>query len=873
MRARILRVVLRLGVLTCAVLMFSGTAAAQSEDDASDQPSELVTPPKLVRFVEADYPEAEKVLGKEATVELALSIGADGRVTEVEVLESAGEAFDLAAAAAARQFIFEPARRDWEPVPAKIRYRYVFELNPPETEVTTGWLSGIVLFAKDETPAVGMTIEIASKDRRVVRDFVTGKDGSFVATDLEPGTYTVTVFGQDVEQVRNEEEIIAGQATEVIYRLGARKGTEVYEGFGATAVIEPPPREVVKRTLSAAELSRIPGTRGDALRAIEILPGVARPPLGLGLLIIRGSAPGDSETFVEGIPVPLLYHFGGLTSVINSRLLQQIDFVPGNFSTRFGRRTGGIIEVKLRDPAEDRFHGIAEINVIDAYVLAEGPISDKVGVAAAARRSLIDLVFPALAPDDIGVVAAPVYYDYQFLLTYKPSNRDRLRLFAYGSNDRFELLFEETLGDDPAIRGNASLLTRFNYVQLDWDRKISPDIEQELDIQSGVIRLDLQLQDEFLFEGTFYQTYARGEWRARITDAVSITGGFDLFLSPSRIVFRGPQPQQTEGAGSQAQPLAGQPEVFVDTFQTFVRPGVYLESELKLGNFTTLILGTRLDYFSEIDRFAFDPRATTVFQVRDDMRVSLGVGIYSQAPEFQESNEDIGNPNLKPIRSLHVGAGYEIDPLPGMTFGVEGFYKHLWDRVIATPNGEEPFFITGGVGRIYGAEFAAQIRPTEGEGEGSRRWFGYLSYTLSRSERRDGPGEPWRLFDFDQTHILTLSFIYRFPRRWEIGGTFRLVSGNPQTPVVGSVYDALNDVYIPIDGRINSIRDPLFHRLDVRIEKQWKFNRWLLALFLDIQNVYNQQNREGILYNFDFSESTPLTGLPIIPALGLRGEL
>ncbi|MBW1755697.1 MAG: hypothetical protein JRJ80_05955, partial [Deltaproteobacteria bacterium] len=70
----------------------------------------------------------------------------------------------------------------------------------------------------------------------------------------------------------------------------------------------------MKRTIDKDELTRIPGTRGDALRAVELLPGVARPPFGIGLLIVRGSAPQDSESFIDGIPVPLIYHFGGLTS-------------------------------------------------------------------------------------------------------------------------------------------------------------------------------------------------------------------------------------------------------------------------------------------------------------------------------------------------------------------------------------------------------------------------------------------------------------------------------------------------------------------------------------------------------------------------------
>jgi hypothetical protein len=100
-----------------------------------------------------------------------------------------------------------------------------------------------------------------------------------------------------------------------------------------------------------------------------------------------------------------------------------------------------------------------------------------------------------------------------------------------------------------------------------------------------------------------------------------------------------------------------------------------------------------------------------------------------------------------------------------------------------------------------------------------------------------------------------------------------VVSGNPNTPVIGSIYDALNDVYIPIDGRVNTLRNPLFHQLDIRIQKKWIFEGWKLAVFLDVRNVYNQQNQEGIIFNYDFSQQTPLLGLPIIPSLGIRGEL
>jgi TonB family protein len=856
------------GALLVVCILSSGAKAQQSIQVAPEaEKKPLVTPPKLVRFVEADYPKSEDEEPEEAVVELDIVVGKDGLVTEASVARSAGEAFDEAALAAARQFVFEPARKDWEPIAARIRYRYVFELKAPPEEITTGWLSGAVLLAEDDSPAGAVAVEILNERNQLVRDLMTGANGTFVAIDLEPGKYEVNVLGGEYGDLKVKEELVAGQVTQVIYRLGAKKKA-AYSGFGATAVIDAPPREVVKRTIDKEELTRIPGTRGDALRAVELLPGVARPPFGIGLLIVRGAAPQDSESFIDGIPVPLIYHFGGLTSIYNSYMLEKIDFYPGNFSVRYGRRTGGILEVTTRDPARDRIHGVAEISVIDTFVTLEAPLTDKISISGGLRRSLIDLIFPAVVPDDIGVRQAPVYLDYQFKLNFWPTKRDRVRISAYGSNDRLELILEEAEGDDPAIRGNTQLATSFYNNQVDWTRRVGDKVDQELAFNVGPSKINFALGDEFRLEGTFIQTYGRGEWRYQITDRVRLTTGLDVYTAPIDLTYVGPQPQAQEGAGSQQGSLAGQDQVFADIDSTVFRPGVYLESSMKLGTLTQLILGLRMDYFSEISSFSVDPRLTTIFTVAEDMRVKLGVGVFSQPPEFQESDVTIGNPELDPIKAVHLGAGWEYDAFPGARFGVEGFYKYLWDRAIATPNGEAPFYVTGGIGRIYGAEFSVNLRPATG-----RHYFGYLSYTLSRSERKDGPLEPWRLFDFDQTHILTAAFVYNFPRNWEIGGTFRVVSGNPFTPVIGSIYDALNDVYIPIDGRVNTLRNPLFHQLDIRVQKKWIFEGWRLAIFLDIRNAYNQQNQEGIIYNYDFSQRTPLLGLPIIPSLGIRGEL
>ncbi|MEM9193038.1 MAG: TonB-dependent receptor, partial [Myxococcota bacterium] len=314
-------------------------------------------------------------------------------------------------------------------------------------------------------------------------------------------------------------------------------------------------------------------------------------------------------------------------------------------------------------------------------------------------------------------------------------------------------------------------------------------------------------------------------------------------------------------------PLGTQQEIQTQIDDTAYRPAAYVEVDARILDPWRVVLGLRLDWYREIERWSVDPRIVSIVSVTDSDRIKAGVGIFSQPPEFQESNDQLGNPNLNPLHAVHFGLGYERDIEQGFRVGVELFYKHLWDRVVSTEFGLEPGFINDGIGRIYGAELSARVQPQ------GRRWFGFLSYTLSRSERRDGPDEPWRLFDFDQTHILNVSAVYRLGAGWEVGGTFRLVTGNPTTPVNSGVRSINAQNYNALSGDINTVRNPYFHRLDLRVEKLWTFDDWKFALYLDIQNVYNATNPEGILYQHDFRQSTEVPGLPIIPSLGVRGEL
>ena len=641
------------------------------------------------------------------------------------------------------------------------------------------------------------------------------------------------------------------------------------ESFGASARVDPPAREVTTRSMGATELTRIPGTRGDALRAIEMMPGVGRssPGPAFGLPIIRGAGANDSEVYLEGMPVPLLYHFGGITSFINSRLLDRVDLYPGNFSARYGRKLGGIIDVRLREPkTENGVHGVGDVNLLDASLMAEVPVGSKATVSAAARRSYVDFYFSNVVPKDtFSVVAAPVYYDYQAMAHIALSEKTRLRLMVYGSSDRLDLVFANPLDADPALRGTIGGGVDFHRAQVGLRTEFSRAVDQNIELSVGTTKYGQQFGSAANVDFRTLDLYARAEWRIRVSSAFRLIAGIDHLTNFVDGNFSGtplsanPTNNMEDNPGNLGRVST---RASMDPIH---QPAVYLEGQVRPMDRLLLIPSVRADYSSKLESATVDPRFAMRFELSDSTTLKAGVGQFSQPPGIPYTMPGLGNPNLGYQSSVHSSAGVEQKLGDVASFSVEAFHKSLYRLIVDTPGGRQPLVENEGRGRVYGAEFLLHLLPRG-------RFFGLVSYTLSRSERNEYGG-PWHLFDLDQTHNLAMSGVYRLGRGWEVGATFRLVSGNPQTPVVGTTYNANSDTYRAAYGSVNSDRGPLFHRLDVRIEKKWTFPAWKLATYLDVQNVYNAQNREGFTYNYDYSAKKDLPGIPILPSLGIRGEL
>ena len=843
-------------------------AAPEKGSKTEETTGQLTKAPELLNFVDAEYPESAKADKVEAAVVMLLTLDDKGTVTEVTIKESSKSphAFDEAAKKAALQFTFSPAEIDGKAAAVQIAFKYEFTYTEEVTEIEqkadTGQLSGLIIEKGTRTPLPALTVRLIDRELETYTD----AQGRFVFKDLAPGKVKVEINDEAHYTLLDIQKITAKEENIVKYYLEPRS----VQGDGSITVVgRRAKKEVAKRTLTMEEIRKIPGTQGDALKVVQNLPGVARIPFGGGGLVIRGSNPGDSGSTINRHFIPLVFHFGGIRSIFPSELLESIEFYPGNFTPEFGRYTGGIVDARFRRPKDDRIHARVEADVFDAGVLLEGPVSENATFAVAGRRSYIDAALGALPDDVISFVVAPRYYDYQALYDWK-KGKHRVRLYFFGSDDKLQLVINDPAENNPSLQGTIENSTSLMRLYSAWDYRISSKLNHHLSIATGQNHLEFSLGDQLSFLNDVNVITVRDELTWKKSKQFTLRGGFEGEAYLGRIKLKLPQPPQKEGQAG------GTPLSTLDIKQTerdfqFYNPGLWIEAQWKPNPDLLLIPGARVDVDTYLGDIAPDPRLNMRYTTSRDQEgkpkgtLKAGAGIYSQRPAPDETDATYGNPDLLLEHSSHFSLGYEHRFNQNLDIDVIGFYKHLYDSVSPI---DDPVlrYDNNGSGRIYGLELLLRHNLTS-------RFFGWISYTLMRSERKNTGDKEYKLFSLDQTHILTLIAQYKLSSEWEIGARYRYTTGNPQTPYVGAIYDADNDVYVPLPGTVNSARVDPFQQLDLRLDRKWIFNNWQLTAYLEIQNALNRANPERQNYNYNFTQSQVVTSLPIIPSIGIRGEL
>ncbi len=287
-------------------------------------------------------------------------------------------------------------------------------------------------------------------------------------------------------------------------------------------------------------------------------------------------------------------------------------------------------------------------------------------------------------------------------------------------------------------------------------------------------------------------------------------------------------------------------------------------------------------------KYDFSPRVNARYDVQKEFpRTTLkgGVGVYHQQPQFQEVISPFGTPTVKSNRSIQYAVGVEQEFTRQLEASLEGFYKQLDSQVTAHRDHLriDARHLQQRRHRLRRRRRAAasSTSPTGTSSAGSP--------TPSRAAcAATGRALPEYLFQYDQPHILTVLGSYNFRNGWEFGARFRLVSGSLVTPNVCDVdLPALqrDPRQRPLQRRLRHLHGhpalgPL-HRAPAPLPRARPPRRPHVEVqadgsspaYLDVQNVYNQSNVEGLTYNFNYTARSYVAGLPILPSIGVRAEL
>jgi TonB family protein len=856
-------------------------------------PGEITKPPKLIKFVPAVYPKQKHDAGTTASVLLSIEIGDDGRVGEVEVLKPAAPDFDAAAVAAVKQFIFEPAEIDHQPAPVKITYRYDFTI---VTEIVAAGpqvnFDGVVLERFKKRPLRDVTVAIQDLDVSAVTD----EAGAFAFTDVPPGVHKIALSHPKLITILTDETIAKGKKRTVKYLVEEKE-----EGVDEEVVVRAPriKKEAVETRIRTEEARRVPGTQGDTLKVIQNLPGVGRSAFGSGALIVWGSAPKDTRVNVDGVEIPALYHVGGLRSTVNSDLVKGIELSPGSYGADYGRGLGGLVKVELRPLPAEGVHGYIAADVIDASAMLSFAVTRRLRLAIAGRQSYLDRVLTKVTSQDVGdFVPIPRYDDYQARATLALRRDEDLAVTFLASDDHLRRTIPATDPLEQRFQNNDSSYKRFivRYTRLLDDGSslvVTPSIgfDHSASVSRfGTIPIELRLDT--------WQYALRSSFRRRLDPHVTLSIGADFqgrsvraqrngsVNQPPRegdiVVFGQPPGPDTNFDAWQVHQATIAPYVALEVVagRFTLSPGLRFEPTLTDGDrVLPLVPGTLPIGYSRLDlpanpaddsllRWAPNPRLVASYRAGKRLNFTLGGGVYAQPADPEDLSPVFGNPRLGMSRAVHASGGFSYKLTPTLALESVGFYKRYYDLVSRSPLPTPPVaqaLTQDGVGRSYGGQLLLRQELKKG-------FFGWLTYSLIRSERRDHPGLPYRLFDFDQTHIFGILASYDLGHGWEIGGRFRYTSGLPRTPVVGAFANNNSGIYEPVFGAQNSIRIPAFYQLDARIEKAIVVRGAKASLFLDLQNLTNRKNPEELIYNFDFSRRSTITGLPTLAVFGGRVE-
>ena len=720
----------------------------------------------------------------------------------------------------------------------------------------TGAIEGTVYSRGTDEPLAGVEVYIIELDKRLKTD----ENGKFSFKEIPEGKYTLSISAPNSESPEETTITVEGGKTLTpnIYVSAA-----AYEHEKVEVKTKRDPKTIIKKSIESKEITRIPGTAGDALRALPAIPGIGVANDFSGALYIRGGSDEDNLYYFDRVPVGYPYHFGGLVSSLSSEIIDRIDVYAGGYGVEYGVDSQAVIDIYSQNSSPESLRGKFNLNLLYSEGLLQGKIGEKGYWYAAGRRSYIDLFIGSLSFATGAITAFPRFWDYQLKAGYDFNEKHQLFFNSFASGDKFavkldgENVDEDFRGDtrfESGFEGGGihlrSLLTErlTSYLSLTrsnflFDVNFGPTLSLNIDAPTYTLREDLtyEINEKHQLESGLILGLEPGEVTGtftRIPDEGEVE--YDIRFEEKQIIDEAVRGQRIEG---------------------------YLQDRYNLLPFLSVVYGLRFDYFNQIDELSIQPRGSLRVELPNSSELQFAYGIYNQTPIPAQLSTSVGNPELKSSQASHFIVELKRQLSQNTEIKIAAYYKDLVNLVTSD---ELSVFLNQGVGYAQGTEIFLRHQSSD-------RFFGWISYAYALSKRRDRLGEPYRYYSFDQTHVATIAASYNLTPTWEFGAKWQYRTGNPYTPVIDArrIFDPRNGklIYLPNYGEKNSERLPPYHRLDLRVSKTFRFKSWGLGIFLELLNAYNRKNLLDYRYTSeDYSTKEPINQLPIIPYLGITAE-
>lgn len=636
------------------------------------------------------------------------------------------------------------------------------------------------------------------------------------------------------------------------------------------------------------KLIGVAGAANDPLQAIYALPGVTLSAGegeagGAAEPVIRGSSPQDNAYYIDLIPVSYIFHNFG-NSIFDPHLIHSFELKPAAFSSQYGNATGGVLDVKLREPRRGDLTTTLHTSILSAGALFESGIGDNQGIYASFRRSMIDVLLGDDDDDDeIGIQMdqMPIWDDYQVKYSADLNDNNSVSLIAAGASDIVAATLSaghELVERDPDYAGAAEITTGFDSQGLVWnwsgrDRyltSIFSHISEKDNLTYGTNQRENTGSDRYL---------ARFRYKQKLNDNHTLISGLSTENITYDLDFNG-----KIVACSDLDPECSTVDADFITYQDTLKVKtneIYLEHQWHLTDSQILTYGLHYGNDDYVSDGRFEPRVRWDYYINPTLSTYASFGQYSQLPELGEMIGVLGNPDLSTIKADHYVLGLSKSFSDSWRFSSDIYYKDMTDIVISSEqdDGAENYS-NNATGKAYGIEFLLNKDLVD-------RWYGWASLSLAKTERTNTvTGETLR-FEYDKPILFNLVVNRLVGERWNLGIKWSYQSGGRYTPVTDLVAsDNFPDVFEPVYGELNSRKYPAYHRLDFRAEyvrpKNW--GHW--KFYVDILNVYNRDNVEEYEYAPDgqdlvspppgFGENVPVKAEyadGFIPSLGFEWQL